>query len=66
MTGGFRPEVPGLPDGAFYAPTIVADCAQDSEIVQDEVFGPVLAVLPFDTLEEALEKANDTKYGLAA
>jgi betaine-aldehyde dehydrogenase len=66
VTGGLRPEVPGLPDGAFYRPTIVADCTQDSEIVQDEVFGPVLAVLPFDTLEEAFEKANDTRYGLAA
>jgi len=66
VTGGVRPEVPGLPDGAFYAPTIVTDCAQDSEIVQKEVFGPVLAVLPIDSPEEALEKANDTKYGLAA
>jgi betaine-aldehyde dehydrogenase len=66
VTGGFRPDVPGHPDGAFYAPTIVADCAQDSEIVQQEVFGPVLAVLPVDSPEEALEKANDTKYGLAA
>ena len=66
VTGGFRPEVAGLPDGAYYAPTIVADCTQDSEIVQQEVFGPVLAVLPVDSPEEALEKANDTKYGLAA
>jgi betaine-aldehyde dehydrogenase len=66
VTGGFRPKIPGLERGAFYAPTIVADVSQDSEIVQHEVFGPVLAVLPFDTDEEALEKANDTKYGLAA
>jgi betaine-aldehyde dehydrogenase len=66
VTGGERPVVPGFPDGAFYRPTIVADCAQDSEIVQREVFGPVLAVLPFDTDDEAIEKANDTRYGLAA
>ncbi|MEA2631768.1 MAG: betaine-aldehyde dehydrogenase, partial [Chloroflexota bacterium] len=66
VAGGYRPDVPGLPDGAFYRPTIVADCTQDSEIVQDEVFGPVLAVLPFETIEEAFEKANDTRYGLAA
>jgi betaine-aldehyde dehydrogenase len=66
VTGGSRPHVPGLPDGAFYRPTILADCTQDSEIVQDEVFGPVLAVLPFDSLDEALEMANDTRYGLAA
>ncbi|HSS35984.1 MAG TPA: aminobutyraldehyde dehydrogenase [Patescibacteria group bacterium] len=66
VTGGSRPDVPGFPGGAFYRPTIVADCAQDSEIVQNEVFGPVLAVLPFDTDDEALDKANDTRYGLAA
>ncbi len=66
VTGGYRPTVPGLEGGAFYAPTIVAGVAQDSEIVQNEVFGPVLAVLPFDTDAEALEMANDTKYGLAA
>ncbi len=64
--GGYRPDVPGFPNGAFYRPTIVADCAQDSEIVQKEVFGPVLTVMPFDTDEEALAMANDTKYGLAA
>ncbi len=66
VVGGARPSIPGFPDGAFYAPTVVADVDQDSEIVQHEVFGPVLAVLPFDTVEEAFEKANDTKYGLAA
>jgi betaine-aldehyde dehydrogenase len=66
VAGGFAPDVPGLPDGAFFRPTLVVDCTQDSEIVQDEVFGPVLAVLPFDTLDEAIEKANDTRYGLAA
>ncbi len=66
VAGGYRPEVAGHPDGAFYRPTLIVDCRQDSEIVQNEVFGPVLAVLPFDTIEEAFEKANDTIYGLAA
>ena len=66
VTGGRRPSVAGFERGAFYAPTIVADVDQDAEIVQNEVFGPVLAVLPFDTDEEVLAKANDTKYGLAA
>jgi betaine-aldehyde dehydrogenase len=66
VAGGVRPDVRGFEGGAFYRPTIVADVAQDSEIVQQEVFGPVLAVLPFDSDGEALEKANDTKYGLAA
>jgi betaine-aldehyde dehydrogenase len=66
VTGGVRPVVSGLEDGAFYRPTLIAGVKQDSEIVQNEVFGPVLVVLPFDTDEEALELANDTKYGLAA
>jgi betaine-aldehyde dehydrogenase len=64
--GGYRPDVAGLPGGAFYRPTLVTGVAQDSEIVQQEIFGPVLVVLPFDTDEEALALANDTKYGLAA
>lgn len=63
--GGRVPE--GLPeDGAFYAPTLITGAAQDSEIVQDEVFGPVLVALPFSTDDEAIELANDTPFGLAA
>jgi betaine-aldehyde dehydrogenase len=60
--------VPGgaLARGAFYEPTLVVDAAQASEIVQDEVFGPVLVVLPFDSDDEGLALANDTPYGLAA
>ena len=65
-TGGYRPVVPGFEQGAFYRPTIIVGAAQESEIVQNEVFGPVLTVLPFDTEEEALALANDTKYGLAS
>jgi betaine-aldehyde dehydrogenase len=61
-------EIPGgtLARGAYYRPTLVTGAAQDSEIVQDEVFGPVLTVLPFDTDDEALRLANDTPFGLAA
>jgi betaine-aldehyde dehydrogenase len=66
VTGGARPTVAGLPDGAFFQPTVLADVAQDSECVQQEIFGPVLTVLPFDTEDEALAKGNDTRYGLAA
>lgn len=65
VCGGQMPE--GMPAGsAFYEPTLVVGAAQDSEIVQQEVFGPVLVVLPFDTDDEAIELANDTPYGLAA
>jgi betaine-aldehyde dehydrogenase len=53
-------------DGWFYSPTLIAGAAQGSEIVQDEVFGPVLAVVPFDGESQAIELANDTRYGLAS
>ncbi|MGZ3586646.1 MAG: gamma-aminobutyraldehyde dehydrogenase [Candidatus Limnocylindrales bacterium] len=66
LTGGKRAEVAGFSGGAFYEPTVIVDCAQDSEIVQHEVFGPVLTVLPFDTEDEVLAKANDIRYGLAS
>jgi betaine-aldehyde dehydrogenase len=60
--------VPGgeLARGAYYEPTLVVDAHQRSEIVQDEVFGPVLVVLPFDDDDQGIELANDSPFGLAA
>ena len=60
--------IPGgeLARGSYYEPTLIVDAEQKSEIVQAEVFGPVLVVLPFDTDDEGLALANDTPYGLAA
>jgi betaine-aldehyde dehydrogenase len=60
--------VPGgdLERGAYFEPTLVVDAAQESEIVREEVFGPVLVVLPFDSDDDALRLANDSDYGLAA
>lgn len=52
--------------GWFYRPTLVAGAAQDSELVQDEVFGPVLAVLSFDNEREAIALANDSRFALAS
>jgi betaine-aldehyde dehydrogenase len=52
--------------GFFYPPTLVTDVAQTSEIVQGELFGPVLVALPFDGEDEAVRMANDTRYGLAS
>jgi betaine-aldehyde dehydrogenase len=66
LVGGKRATVARLPVGAFYLPTVIVDAVQDSEIVQQEVFGPVLVVLPFDSEEDALRMANDTRYGLAS
>ncbi|UGT42220.1 gamma-aminobutyraldehyde dehydrogenase [Nocardia yamanashiensis] len=65
VRGGRIPEHTD-PGGAYYEPTLITGAAQDSEIVQQEVFGPVLVVLPFDTDDEAIALANDTAYGLAA
>ena len=61
--GGFS--VPGLP-GEFYQPTVVSNVTADMAIAREEVFGPVLSVLTFKTLEEAIALANDATYGLSA
>lgn len=55
-----------LAHGAFYLPTIITGVAQDWEIVQHELFGPVLVVMPFDSDDEGIALANDSVYGLAA
>ena len=52
--------------GCYYEPTLVADVPIGSELWTDEVFGPVLAAVPFDDDDEAIRLANDTAYGLAA
>ncbi|MQA34938.1 NAD-dependent succinate-semialdehyde dehydrogenase [Modestobacter roseus] len=52
--------------GSFYAPTVLADVPPGSRLLREEVFGPVLAVVPFDTEDEAVALANDTEYGLVS
>lgn len=61
--GGERPDIDS---GFFYKPTILTNVAHDSEIIREEVFGPVLPITTFKTLDEAIEKANDTIYGLSS
>lgn len=63
--GGRVPDDPGLSDGAYYLPTILTDVLNDDVISQEEVFGPVAVVLPFDDEEELTALANDTVFGLA-
>jgi len=63
VIGGRRP--PSLEQGFYYEPTIFADVTSDMTIAQEEIFGPVLSVIPYDTIEEAIQIANDTEYGLA-
>ena len=62
IAGGKRPDRPGF----FIEPTVFADVTDDMTIAREEIFGPVLSVLDFDTEEEALTRANATEYGLAA
>ncbi|MGL5866809.1 MAG: gamma-aminobutyraldehyde dehydrogenase [Dermatophilaceae bacterium] len=66
VTGGRVPDDGALARGCYYAPTVVADVPLGSELWRDEVFGPVLAVVPFDDDDEAIRLANDTEFGLAA
>lgn len=65
LTGGGRPSSSDLASGWFVEPTIFDDIDNSSRLAQEEVFGPVLAVIPFDTEEEAVALANDSRYGLA-
>jgi betaine-aldehyde dehydrogenase len=64
LFGGRRPEAKDLQRGFFLEPTLFGNCSQEMAIVREEIFGPVLPVVPFDTEAEALERANDTIYGL--
>ncbi|MCC7452157.1 MAG: NAD-dependent succinate-semialdehyde dehydrogenase [Anaerolineae bacterium] len=64
ITGGGR--VPGLKRGYFYQPTIMTNVLPTMRLSCEEVFGPVLPVSPFDTIEEGLQLANDSPFGLAA
>jgi aldehyde dehydrogenase (NAD+) len=61
--GGEAPE--GLPVGFFVRPTVFSGVTRDMTIARDEIFGPVLSIIPYDTEEEAVDIANDTDYGLA-
>jgi aldehyde dehydrogenase (NAD+) len=65
LAGGLgRPE--GLDKGWYVRPTVFADVTNDMAIAQQEIFGPVLVIIPFEDEEEAIRIANDTPYGLAA
>lgn len=66
LTGGAEAHPPGLEAGAFFQPTILDQVPVDAEIAQEEVFGPVLTVHPVDGLDEAIEAANATRFGLVA
>ncbi len=56
----------GFDQGYYIEPTILVNVTDDMEVVREEIFGPVVVVLPFETVDEVIERANDTDYGLAA
>ncbi|MDR5740617.1 MULTISPECIES: betaine-aldehyde dehydrogenase [unclassified Caballeronia] len=66
VAGGTRPTDGALARGHYVEPTVFADCRDDMRIVQEEIFGPVMCILVFDDEDEAIARANDTAYGLAA
>jgi aldehyde dehydrogenase (NAD+) len=66
VTGGRRAKGPGLESGYFVEPTVFADVSNESRLAQEEIFGPVLAIIPFDIESEAIAMANDSRFGLAA
>ncbi len=66
VTGGARPDDPELAEGNFIQPTVFAGVRNDMRIAQEEIFGPVVVIIPFDGEEEAIRLANDVRYGLAA
>ncbi|MCX5572096.1 aldehyde dehydrogenase family protein [Kaistia nematophila] len=66
VTGGAAPEGDEFARGHFFRPTVVADCTHDMKVMSEETFGPLLGVAPYDGLDEAIARANDTPYGLAS
>lgn len=66
VTGGRAAEVPGLPGGFFLEPTVLADVRNDMRIAQDEIFGPVVVVIPFDDEDDAIRQANDSPFALGS
>jgi aldehyde dehydrogenase (NAD+) len=64
ITGGKRVQVEGIPGGYYYAPTIFTNVKNSMRIAQEEIFGPVVCVMKFDSDEEAVAIANDSIYGL--
>ncbi|QXO17437.1 MULTISPECIES: betaine-aldehyde dehydrogenase [Vibrio] len=66
LTGGYQVTDNGLANGNFVAPTVFTDCSDDMAFVQQEIFGPVMAVLKFSDEQEVIRRANHTHYGLAA
>ncbi len=66
VLGGKRPQAEQFHKGFWYEPTVLTNVRNDMDIMQQEVFGPITPIMPFDDFEEAIALANDTRYGLSA
>jgi aldehyde dehydrogenase (NAD+) len=66
VAGGSRITDAGLAEGYFVAPTVFADVDDNMIIAREEIFGPVISAMPFDTVEEVIQRGNDTVYGLGS
>jgi aldehyde dehydrogenase (NAD+) len=66
LSGGNRLDSGALAKGWFHAPTVFGDCAPKMRVAQEEIFGPVVSVIPIDNLEQGIEVANGVAYGLSA
>ncbi|GAB3048978.1 betaine-aldehyde dehydrogenase [Stenotrophomonas tumulicola] len=66
LVGGGRATEGALAKGAYVLPTVFSDCRDDMTIVREEIFGPVMSILAYDDEDEAIRRANDTHFGLAA
>ncbi|MDR0201967.1 MAG: aldehyde dehydrogenase [Delftia acidovorans] len=66
LAGGARPDAARLAAGAYYLPTVIGGIANSARIAQEEIFGPVLCVLPFDDEDDLIAQANDSAFGLAS
>ncbi|WP_162874512.1 aldehyde dehydrogenase family protein, partial [Pseudomonas viridiflava] len=66
LCGGERLTGGEFAKGAYVAPTVFTDCTDEMTIVREEIFGPVMSILGYDTEDEVVRRANDTDFGLAA
>ena len=64
LVGGQIPDDPALAKGAFITPAVLKDCTDDMRVVKEEIFGPVLPILKYSDIDDAIERANNTELGL--
>lgn len=62
----FRPTGDRVKDGFYVTPTVITEVNDNMRVVREEIFGPVMIILPFDTEQEVVQRANNTSYGLSA